>query len=52
MKTRTNNVINPDEKAINNILYSLKFGTTILSNDCKEFRRYNVQYNNIAFMAL
>ena len=43
--------VGEDEKGINDILHSLKEGTTTLTDDCKEFRRHSVQYNNSAAMA-
>ena len=52
-ETRVNdpaNPVNQDEDAINKILHSLKPGTITLTDDCKEFRRHSVQYNNAAFM--
>ena len=52
-ETRVNdpaNSVNQDKNAINKILHSLKSGTIILIDDCKEFRRHSVQYNNAAFM--
>ena len=53
-ETRINdlaNSVNQDENAINKILHSLKSETITLIDDCKEFRRHSVQYNNAAFMA-
>ena len=50
-KTSTNAPINPNEAAINRILHSVRPGTSSLTDDCKEYRRYSVQYNNAASMA-
>ena len=47
-----NNLINFNERDINNILYSLKFNIIILINKYKKYRVYNVQYNNVALIIL
>ena len=52
-ETRVNdsaNPVNQNEDTINKILHSLKSETITLIDDCKEFRRHSVQYNNAAFM--
>ena len=52
-ETRVNdlaNSVNQDKNIINKILHSLKSETITLTDDCKEFYRYSVQYNNVAFM--
>jgi hypothetical protein len=50
-ETSLNEPVVADEKAINDILHSLKEGTTTLSDDSREFRRHAFQYNNAAAMA-
>ena len=37
-----NNLINFNERDINNILYFLKFDIMILINECKKYRAHNV----------
>lgn len=49
--TSVDETINPDEKAINDILHSLKPGMTVLTDDYNAFRSHNAQYNNAAAMA-
>ena len=52
-ETRVNdsaNPVNQDENAINKILHFMKSETITLIDDCKEFRRHSVQYNNVVFM--
>ena len=50
VETSTNAPINPDEADINRILHSMRPGTSTLTDDCKEYCRYSVQYNNAASM--
>ncbi len=50
-ETSTNRTIHPDERAINDILHSTRPEITTLTNDCKEYRQYSVQYNNAAALA-
>ena len=52
VETSTDAPIDPNEAAINRILYSVvRPGASTLTDDCKEYRRYSVQYNNAASMA-
>ena len=52
VETSTNAPINPNEAVINQILHSVvRSGASTLTDDCKEYRRYSVQYNNAASMA-
>lgn len=50
-ETGPNDEFNEDLDAINKILYSTREGSTELTRDCQEYRRYSVQYNNAASMA-
>ena len=42
IETRINELINPNEIAINNIFHFLISKTIILVENCKKFRRYNI----------
>ena len=46
VETRTNELINPNKIVINNILHFLTLEIITFAENCKEFRYYNVQYNN------
>ena len=41
IETNFNNTINPNELAINNILYSINLAIDRLTNECEEYRRYS-----------
>ena len=50
VETSTNAPMNSNKVAINQILHSMRPGTSSLINNCKKYRRYSVQYNNAASM--
>ena len=50
IKTRINELINPNEIIINNIFHFLTSETITLAENYKKFRHYNVYYNNAALI--